>query len=93
MFDNLAPPADPRKLHAGLDITHKLKPGQRLTVTTDAHSRGHILQIETNPGEHRPNTRIDVMDGFSVVIGPFADGSQPCYRVLCDVGHLIVTAR
>ena len=93
MIVDLAPPADPRMLRAGCQDTHKLKPGQRLTVAADAHSRGHILQIETNPGEHRPNTRIDVMDGFSVVIGPFADGSQPCYRVFCDVGHLIVTAR
>ena len=93
MFVDLAPPADPRMLRAGLDVTHKLKPGQRLTVVADAHSRGHILQIETNPGEHRPNTRTEVPAGDSVVIGPFADGSQPCYRVLCDVGHLIVTAR
>jgi hypothetical protein len=93
MFVDLAPPADPRMLRAGLDVTHKLKPGQRLTVVADAHSRGHILQIETNPGEHRPNTRTEVPAGASVVIGPFADGSQPCFRVLCDVGHLIVTAR
>ncbi|QNK00977.1 hypothetical protein [Dyella telluris] len=55
-------------------------------------SSGHILQIETNPGEHRPNTRAEVPAGARIEIGPPNDGTQPCFRVLCDVGHLIVTA-
>lgn len=92
MIIDLAPPADPRMLRAGCDVTHKLRPHQRLVVTTDTMSSGHILQIETNPGEHCSNTRTEVPAGARIEIGPFADGTQPCYRVLCDVGHLLVTA-
>lgn len=89
-FAEFDPPPEPL-LAAGSEITHQLWPGQRLTVTADAVSAGHLLLLETNPGEYRPNDRTEAPAGAKTVTGPFE--GRRVYRVLCDLGALKVEVR
>lgn len=86
--DNPTPPPVPC-LRPGDEITHGIRPGRKLVITALPGSVGHVLLLEQNPGDERPNTRTDVPVGGTLKLGPF--DTHQNYRVLCDAGELRIT--